>query len=72
MMAKIVFDGQRYDGFDECLTCYGETGEQASVVLSSNIWLSATQIGHARVAQNLLLSLSPWTIFWRRAGLRTV
>lgn len=30
MMAKIVFDGQRYNGFDECLTCYGETGEQVS------------------------------------------
>ncbi len=30
MMAKIVFDGQVYAGIDECLTCYGETGEQAS------------------------------------------
>lgn len=29
-LAKIVFDGQTYDGFENCVTCYGETGEQVS------------------------------------------
>lgn len=37
MMAKIVFDGQTYAGSDDCLPCFGETGEQVShtVVVSA-------------------------------------
>jgi len=29
-MAKIVFDGQTYAGSEDCLACFGETGEQVS------------------------------------------
>lgn len=30
MMVKIVFDGQTFSGFEDCLACFGETGDQAS------------------------------------------
>ncbi|CAN0151412.1 unnamed protein product [Pylaiella littoralis] len=33
-MAKIVFDGQTYSGFEDCLVCDGETGEKVSDSLS--------------------------------------
>ncbi|CAB1099471.1 ABC [Ectocarpus sp. CCAP 1310/34] len=33
-MVKIVFDGQTYEGFDSCVTCFGRTGEQASTTCS--------------------------------------
>ncbi len=37
MMAKVVFDGQTYAGSEDCLACFGETGEQVShaVVVSA-------------------------------------
>lgn len=52
-MAKIVFDGQTYAGSEDCLTCFGETGEQVShAVVVMAMWAArdmSTGIGCAAI-----------------------
>ncbi|CAN0443751.1 unnamed protein product [Pylaiella littoralis] len=61
MMAKIVFDGKTFSGFNDCLTCYGETGEQVLDSLSvgggTNL-NDVSLIGHSGILVGL-------TVVWR-------